>query len=68
MKANLTIDIAIPNYELILARAKVWEKENKFKYKDPADLITDYLMSAVNKGYMITDKTLSDEQNYIIRY
>jgi hypothetical protein len=69
MKAFLTIDIEISDYELTLSKARVWEKENKYRYSgDEIDaLLTDYLMSDINAGYSIADITLYDEQNYLIK-
>jgi hypothetical protein len=66
MKANLLLDIEIPDYALVLARARAWEKEHKYKYDLQKDLITDYLMSDVNIGYFVDSSMLFDEKNNII--
>ena len=59
-EAVLTIEIHIPDYELVLARARLWEKEYSYKYDDDEldQLITDYLMSDINKGYSVMDSDL----------
>ena len=60
MRAYLSIEISIPDYELVLARAKLWEQEHKYKYsEDEVDaLLSDYLMSDINIGYSITNRYL----------
>jgi hypothetical protein len=61
-KAFITIELEIPDYELIRARAILWEKANDYNYKDDTDqLVVDYLMSNVNTGYSIKQINIVEE-------
>lgn len=62
MKATLTIELEIPDIDLMIAKARVWEKEHNYKYgNDESGLLTDYLLNE-NKGYSIEDTSLDRKE------
>lgn len=60
IRATLSIELEMPDYEKVLLRAKEWMIKHKYKYSEDetCSLITDYLMSDVNIGYSIMNQEL----------
>ena len=59
MKAVLTIELDIPDFDKLVGKAEIWELENNYKYDDAGELITDYLLTG--DGYSIAEIDLTKE-------
>ena len=59
MKATLIIELNIYDYEKLVTKAQIWELENRYKYDDEGELITDYLLTG--DGYDIAEIDLTKE-------